>query len=205
MVGDARPGGRRDGSGHLPQPVEEREAQQPTRRFEGEEEGREDGSGNGGGRNEAVRGGLGRRVPGKRAAAHDGPDGSNDDKNTPAFVSKNFAGTLVDPITVRTPISYNAQKRMENKYMYDDLPENMRRSNPPGGGRDLEEKMDAARQIEIRQRMQRERRERVNHYLDLAHRPIANTADIMALSQEEVDSRSRFFNEVPSTWEQVRT
>lgn len=34
------------------------------------------------------------------------PDGSNDDKNTPAFVSKNFAGTLVDPITVRTPISY---------------------------------------------------------------------------------------------------
>ncbi|CBN79703.1 expressed unknown protein [Ectocarpus siliculosus] len=131
------------------------------------------------------------------------PDGSNDDKNTPAFVSKNFAGTLVDPITVRTPISYNAQKRMENKYMYDALPENVRRSNPPGGGRDLEEKMDAARQIDIRQRMQKERRERVNHYLDLAHRPIASTADIMALSQEEVDSRSRFFNEVPSTWEQA--
>lgn len=64
----------------------------------------------------------------------------------------------------------NAQKRMENKYMYDDLPENMRRSNPPGGGRDLEEKMDAARQVDIRQRMQRERRERVNQFLDLAVR-----------------------------------
>lgn len=54
--------------------------------------------------------------------------------------------------------------------MYDDLPETVRRSNPPGGGRDLEEKMDAARQVDIRQRLQRERRERVNYYLDLAVR-----------------------------------
>lgn len=54
--------------------------------------------------------------------------------------------------------------------MYDDLPESVKRSNPPGGGRDLEEKMEAARQVDIRQRLQREKRERVNYYLDLAVR-----------------------------------
>eukprot|EP00752_Nemacystus_decipiens_P014552 g12961.t1 len=131
------------------------------------------------------------------------PDGDKTDKSTPAFVRKDFAGTLVEPPSIRTPISYNAQERIERKYMYDDLPESVRRSNTPGGGRELEEKMEAARQINIRQRLQRERRERVNYFLDLAHRPIANTADIMALSQEEVDSRSRFFNKVPDTWEEA--
>lgn len=35
------------------------------------------------------------------------------------------------------------------------------------------------------------------------HRPIANTAAVMSLSQEELDSRSRFFNKVPDTWEEV--
>ncbi|CAN0014905.1 unnamed protein product [Scytosiphon promiscuus] len=192
-VSHPRAWGGRDGSGHLPQQVEEREAEQPARRHARPKPGMTNGGGDGGGRHEAFRRRLGRRLP--------GPD--NNDKSTPAFVSKDFAGTLVDPATIRTPISYNAQERMERRYMYDDLPETVRRSNPPGGGRDLEEKMDAARQVDIRQRLQRERRERVNYYLDLAYRPIANTADIMALSQEEVDSRSRFFNKVPDTWEEA--
>lgn len=66
----------------------------------------------------------------------------------------------------------NAQERIEAKYQYDDLPETVKRSNAPAAGRDLEEKMAAARQLDIRQRLQRERRERVNYYLDLAVRGI---------------------------------
>lgn len=57
---------------------------------------------------------------------------------------------------------------MENKHMYDDLPESVERRQPPAGGRELEAKLDAARQIDIRQRLLKERRERVNFYLDLA-------------------------------------
>eukprot|EP00903_Cladosiphon_okamuranus_P018597 g17119.t1 len=133
-----------------------------------------------------------------------GPDNNEkSDEDSPAFVRKDFAGTLVERPAVRTPISYNAQDRINRKYMYDDLPETVKRSNPPGGGRDLEDKMEAARQVNIRQRLQREKRERVNYYLDLAHRPMASTADVMALSQEELDSRSRFFNKVPDTWEEA--
>eukprot|EP00904_Undaria_pinnatifida_P005999 jgi/Undpi1/2529/HiC_scaffold_13.g05908.m1 len=118
------------------------------------------------------------------------------------FVKKNF-GKALDPGSVKPSITYNAQKRMENKHMYDDLPESVERRQPPAGGRELEAKLDAARQIDIRQRLLKERRERVNFYLDLAYRPIASTADMMALTQEEVDSRSRFFNSNPDTWEEA--
>lgn len=54
--------------------------------------------------------------------------------------------------------------------MYDDLPVTVRRRSPPGGGRDLEKMMDAARQLDIRERLFQEKRERVNYYLDLAVR-----------------------------------
>ena len=52
--------------------------------------------------------------------------------------------------------------------MYDDLPESVERRQAPAGGRDLEAKLDAARQIDIRQRLLKEKRERVNFYLDLS-------------------------------------
>ena len=53
--------------------------------------------------------------------------------------------------------------------MYDDLPKQAKRDSPEGG-RELEETLRKAHQLNLQQRLDAEKRERINYYLDNAVR-----------------------------------